>query len=131
MAKVDSTRKPSPATKAASASAAQPDSAAASPAQLEQGTYEIIRNRLQSHSAELTKRLAQLNDSRRAVFGAIPTKLLATERVTTANNCIPSDIFSIGDRFLFGYNVHIGLKSETALEDVFSIFKFNNQSIVS
>ena len=128
MAKVDSTRKPSPATRAASASPAQHDSAATSPVQLEQGTYEIIRNRLQSHSAELSKRLAQLNDSRRTVFGAIPTKLLATERVTTTNNCIPSDIFAIGDRFLFGYNVHIGLKSETALEDVFSVFQFNNQT---
>ena len=61
--------------------AQQPDS------QLERGTYEIIRKRLDSHAADLRKRLDQLNHARREVFGSIETKLLSTERITTANNC--------------------------------------------
>ena len=60
------------------------------------------------------------------MFGSIETKLLATERITTANNCVSRDIVSIGDRFIFGYNVHIGLKSETLLEDVFSVHSFRD-----
>ena len=94
--------------------------------QMEGGTYEIIRNRLSGHGKELRKRLEELNEARREVFGSIETTLLGTERITTENNCVPRDIFSIGSRFIFGYNVHIGLKSETALSDVFSVYEFRN-----
>ncbi|GAF04467.1 hypothetical protein JCM21142_83174 [Saccharicrinis fermentans DSM 9555 = JCM 21142] len=41
--------------------------------QLEQGTYEIIRNRLNQHGQELEKRLLQLNEERKSVFGSIET----------------------------------------------------------
>ena len=92
--------------------------------QLERGTYEIIRKRLDSHAAELRKRLDQLNHARREVFGSIETKLLSTERITTANNCVPRDMIEIGGRFIFGYNVHLGLRTETQLADVFSVQVF-------
>ena len=68
--------------------------------------------------------LTDLMKHRRNVFGSIETKLLATERITTSNNCVPRDIVSIGDRFVFGYNVQIGLKSETNVEDVLSVYSF-------
>lgn len=92
------------------------------PERLESGTYEIIRGRLREHGKTLRSRLDQLNEARRVVFGSIETALLGTERITTSNNCTPRDIFAIGDRFIFGYNVHIGLRSETALQDVFSVY---------
>ena len=90
--------------------------------QLERGTYEIIRNRLKGHAGELRDRLGKLNDSRREVFGSIPTKLLSTQRITTANNCTAQDIVPIGTKFIFGYNVLMGLKATTNLEDVFAIY---------
>ena len=93
--------------------------------QLEQSTYEIIRNRLNLQSAELSNRLDTLHAKRRDVFGAIETKLLTSERITTGNNCVARDVVSVGDFFVFGYNVHIGLKSETGIADVFSIYTFS------
>ena len=92
--------------------------------QLERSTYEIIRNRLQAHADDLRSKLGQLNEARRQVFGSIETKLLATERITTSNNCVPRDIVAVGSRLVFGYNVHIGLRSETRLEDVFDVHRF-------
>ncbi|WP_298860481.1 DNA repair ATPase, partial [uncultured Gimesia sp.] len=93
---------------------------------LESSTYEIIQNRLQSHGKELQSRLGNLNDLRKEVFGSIETQLLGSERITTEHNCIPRDMLAVGNRFLFGYNVHFGLKSETHLSDVFSVYEFKD-----
>ena len=96
----------STATAAAAAAAARP--------KLEQGTYEILRGRLSTHGNDLRARLAKLNTDRQDVFGAIATELIATERLTTENNCTPRDMRHIGGgKFIFGYNVQLGLRSET------------------
>jgi hypothetical protein len=94
--------------------------------QLESGTYEIIRNRLLGFSRELRDRLGKLNEARKQVFGAIDTSLLGTERVSTDHNCTPRDMVAIGNLFIFGYNVQFGLKNETAVEDVFSVYEFRD-----
>ena len=94
---------------------------------LEGGTYEIIQNRLEAQKKDLIERLKQLNDARKEVFGSIETKLIANNRIITENNCISSDIVSIGDLCIFGYNVHFGLRTEIKVEDVFSIYKYENQ----
>ena len=96
---------------------------------LERGTYEIILNRLRSHADDLRTRLGQLNDQRRDVFGSIATELISNQRITTENNCTPRDIVPIGNRFIFGYNVHMGLKTRTELSDVFSVFEFSDGSM--
>ncbi|MCF8374005.1 MAG: DNA repair ATPase [Bacteroidales bacterium] len=93
---------------------------------LEQGTFEIIRNRLLNQGKELEVRLSKLNEERKQVFGAVSTQLLSTERVTTENNCVPVDMFAFDHSFLFGYNVMIGLKSEVDIADVFSIYEFSD-----
>lgn len=96
---------------------------------LESGSYEIIRDRLNTQAQDLRNRLQQLNEARKEVFGAVETKLLTTERVTTENNCFARDIIGLGDnRFIFGYNVRMGLKTETAVADVFSVYQFDEQS---
>ena len=95
--------------------------------QLESGTYEIIQQRLVAQGQDLRTRLGKLNDSRKDAFGSIDTALLGTERITTVHNCVPRDMIAIGDRFLFGYNVHFGLKSEITLADVFSVYEFREQ----
>ncbi len=96
--------------------------------QLEGGTYEIIRNRLNGHARELRARLTKLNDARKEVFGSIETRLLNTERISTDHNCIPRDMVAIGRQFIFGYNVHLGLKTETDLADVFSVYEFRDNA---
>ncbi len=94
--------------------------------QLERGTYEIIRNRLSGFAAELQLRLSQLNDQRRDVFGSIPTQLISSQRITTAHNCTAQDIVPIGSKFIFGFNVLMGLKTTTNLEDVFSVYSLGD-----
>jgi hypothetical protein len=94
---------------------------------LEEGTYEIIRNRLDKHGKELRDKLQKLNDERRRVFGSADAKLIATERIITDNACIPADIVPIGDKFIFGYNVTVRLAS-TSLNDVFSVYSYGEQA---
>ncbi|MGV3774719.1 MAG: DNA repair ATPase [Verrucomicrobiales bacterium] len=94
---------------------------------LDQGTYEIIRQRLTDHGRELRSRLQKLNEIRQDVFGSIQTTLLATDRVTTANKCFPRDMAPLGrNLFIFGYNVHLGLKTEMALGDAFAIYELRD-----
>lgn len=91
---------------------------------LDAGTYEVLRGRLRAAAAEIRKRIGELNAARSEVFGNIETQLLETVRVTSEHNCVPRDLVAIGDRFLFGYNVQFGLKSETNLADVFAVYRF-------
>ncbi len=95
---------------------------------LEQGTYEIIRNRLNKYGADLKSKLGALNEQRKELFGGVETQLIATEHITTQHSCEARDMVPIGDRFIFGYNVHIGLKTETVIEDVFSVYEYQNRS---
>jgi hypothetical protein len=75
--------------------------------------------------------MAKLNAARKEVFGSIDTKLLATERITTEHNCVPRDMIAVGDHFIFGYNVHMGLKTETSVTDVFNVFEFSGHVFTS
>ncbi len=95
---------------------------------LEQGTYEIIRNRLNEQGTLLKSKIEFLNDQRKAIFGGIETKLVATEHIATQHSCVARDMVPVGNAFIFGYNVHIGLKTETSLDDVFSIYGYENRS---
>ena len=95
---------------------------------LEGGTYEILQNRLKKNAGNLQDLLKKLNEERKKVFGSIETTLIGTERVTTDNNCIPWDMIPVQDFFLFGYNVHMGLKTETQLSDVFSIYTYQDNA---
>lgn len=65
---------------------------------------------------------------RKEVFGSIETKLLGSERIITENNCIPRDMAPVDDCFIFGYNVHMGLKSKVELSDVFSIYQYKEHT---
>ena len=98
---------------------------------LEKGTYEIIKGRLQKGADDLKERLNQLNSLRKEVFGSIETELIANERITTINKCIPRDMVPFGNSFIFGYNVHIGLRTITTIEDVFTIADYKNHHFQS
>ncbi|MCA9044853.1 MAG: DNA repair ATPase, partial [Planctomycetaceae bacterium] len=95
---------------------------------LEGSTYEILRQRLSNHAGELRKRLDRLNAERKSVFGSIDQSLLATERITTDNNCVPRDMVAVGSSVLLGYNVQFGLKTERNVADVFSVFTFDQEA---
>jgi len=106
----------------------EPITSDSSQEQLEAGSYGIIRERLEKHGKELQQKLQQLNSERREVFGATETKLIANERISTENNCLARDIVPVGDDlFWFGYNVQIGLKAETKVADVFSVYRYDRE----
>lgn len=87
-------------------------------------TYEIIRQRLQANGAALRERMGRLDARRQEVFGTIEFKLLRSDRITTAHNCMPRDMVQLGQgRFLFGFNVLFGLKKEIELADVFAAYQ--------
>ena len=90
---------------------------------LEGGTYEVLRGRFAAAAGRLGERLDKLDALRREAFGAVPTALLATERIQTANNAVPRGMVPLGDTFLFGFNVQMHLRSETRIEDVFGAYR--------
>ena len=118
MAKTNDTTQPD-ATDAAAEGAGHPAGE-----QLDQGTYDIIRNRLRDQGKTLRAQLDQLNEERKEVFGSIEFNLTGTDRITTDHNCIPRDMAAVGDRILVGYNVQFGLKTEIDLGDVFAVYRF-------
>jgi MoxR-like ATPase len=90
---------------------------------IEQGTYEILRDRLLASGKDLSTRAAALNKRRLEVFGGYEMALLGSDRIRTENNCVPRDIVEVGGLLLFGYNVFIGLKTETLVSDVLSLHR--------
>ncbi|HEX2061651.1 MAG TPA: DNA repair ATPase, partial [Thermoanaerobaculia bacterium] len=93
---------------------------------IEQGTYELLRDRLSAHGKALSAKAAALNAKRIATFGGAEMALLGSDRIRTENNCVPRDIVEVGGLLLFGYNVFIGLKTETQVSDVFSVHRLED-----
>ncbi|HKO53684.1 MAG TPA: DNA repair ATPase, partial [Polyangiaceae bacterium] len=95
---------------------------------LEGGSYDVIRQRLLDRARELGKRCDALNAARSKLFGGRELALLATDRVRTENNCVPRDVVSIAGHLLFGFQVFIGLKSETKPSDALSAYRFQRSA---
>ncbi|MGB1009545.1 MAG: DNA repair ATPase, partial [Thiolinea sp.] len=88
----------------------------------ESNAYEIIRARLEKQGAALEALTAKLNKARLAEFQSTTMEVTGRLRVRTENNCVARDIVQVGEHLLFGYNVYIGLKKETRIEDVFTLY---------
>ena len=91
---------------------------------IEQGTYEILKARLEEHAKGLRARAESLNKKRLELFGGTEMSVVGNERIRTDNNCVPRDIETVGDLMMFGYNVFLGLRTEIKVEDVFSLHTF-------
>ncbi|MDL2226792.1 DNA repair ATPase [Deltaproteobacteria bacterium OttesenSCG-928-M10] len=89
----------------------------------EGGAYEILRRRLQELGGQLQAAAKGLNERRLAEFGKSDMDIVSRLRIRTENNCQARDIVQVGGFLLFGYNVFIGLKKETRIEDVFSLYR--------
>ncbi|GLW30767.1 DNA repair ATPase [Actinoplanes regularis] len=90
-------------------------------ANIDAGTYEVLRARLGAKARELAERAEALNARRVEVFGAQQTELLGAERIRTGNNCVPVDVAPAGEALLFGANAFLGMKAETSVDDVFAV----------
>ncbi|MGQ5521929.1 DNA repair ATPase [Chitinimonas sp. PSY-7] len=94
----------------------------------ESGGYELVKARLAKQGLTLEERTTALNAARLAEFGESRLELSARVRARTENNCVARDIVRVGDTLLFGYNVFLGLKQETDIADVFSLYRLDEKS---
>ncbi|MCP5473885.1 MAG: DNA repair ATPase [Rhodanobacteraceae bacterium] len=86
-------------------------------------TFDLLRKRLAAASESLRAKADALNAKRISTFGRIEPKLTARLSARTEHNCVARDIVRVGERLLFGYNVTMGLKKETRVEDVFCLYQ--------
>ena len=94
---------------------------------LEQGSYDLIKRRLNNFGATLKTQTDAVNSQRISEFGSTELKVKGRVRARTEQNCTPRDIVIVGDKVIFAYNVFLGLKKETSIEDVFSVQKLVQQ----
>ena len=99
--------------------------AESAPDVLEGGAYDHIRRALSDQAKVLRERLGVLDGKRNTIFGSrkLEIKNLEENRISTELSCEPRDMIQLGaNRFLFGYNVELGLKDKKgALENIFSV----------
>src|SRR5690554_2545884 len=93
----------------------------------EGGAYEVLHRRLQEQGAQLKAIADSLNEQRQDAFGNTQMGVIGRVRIRTENNCSARDIVQLGDVLLFGYNVFLGLKKATRIEDVFSLYRLEDQ----
>ncbi|MCA9537450.1 MAG: DNA repair ATPase [Myxococcales bacterium] len=89
------------------------------------GNYEVIRRRLVTLGETLRGRADDLNARRKSTFGGTELSVLANGRVRTEHNCLPRDVVSVNGQLLVGYQLFLGLKQETKIEDVFGLYRFD------
>ncbi|QLC74082.1 DNA repair ATPase [Pseudomonas sp. LPB0260] len=93
----------------------------------EGGAYEVLHKRLQEQGQRLRQITETLNQQRLDEFGSSQMAVVGRVRIRTENNCTARDIVQVGDCLLFGYNVFLGLKKETRVGDVFSLYRLSEQ----
>jgi len=99
--------------------------------ELDQGTFAVVRARLDEQGKALAEQAGALNARRSELFGGVATRLLASARVRTEHNCVPRDIINVGDRLLLGYQVFLGLKSTVSPVDVFTELRDDGSAVAN
>lgn len=91
---------------------------------IDAGSYDVLRARLEALGKDLQGRTQTLNQKRLEVFGGQEMAVIGSHRIRTENSCLPRDILTVGKRLLFGYNVQIGLRKTTRVQDVFGLYAY-------
>ena len=95
----------------------------------ESGSYDLLKKRLSDRGVRLLQKTQALNEARLAEFGRATQSLILRTRARTENNCVARDLTRIGSNLLlFGYNVFIGLRRETMVGDVFSLYRLHENA---
>ncbi len=92
------------------------------------GSFDLLRQRLNNQGKLISDKAALLNSARLEEFGRDEMSLLARTRARTENNCVSRDLVLVGDILVLGYNVFIGLRQETRVEDVFALYRLDSSS---
>lgn len=90
------------------------------------GSFDLLRKRLTAQAEMLRGKTETLNRQRLEVYGRVEPKLQARLAARTENKCVARDVVRVADNLLFAYNVFIGLKKETRVEDVFCLYRLGD-----
>ncbi|WP_296211119.1 DNA repair ATPase [Psychrobacter sp. UBA3480] len=85
--------------------------------------YELIKKRLTEQGGRLETQTQTLNNARLEEFGSTQMQVIARTRIRTEHNCVAQDMVQVGEYLLFGYNVFMGLKRASNVEDVLSLYR--------
>lgn len=80
------------------------------------GIYDVLRDRLAAHAAELARRAEELNARRAGEFGSTRLELASTTHLKTPHASLRQDIVAVGDKLLLGSRVR-GSEPVLALYD--------------
>ncbi|MFF4178299.1 DNA repair ATPase [Streptomyces sp. NPDC001750] len=86
------------------------------------GTYDVLRRRLHDRAADLAARAEALNVRRTEEFGSTGLHLTGTERIHTAQACVPRDLVAVGGRLLFGFERGPGAADPAEVNDVLALY---------
>ncbi|WP_330239681.1 DNA repair ATPase [Streptomyces sp. NBC_00525] len=86
------------------------------------GDYDVLRRRLSTHAAELSRRATALNARRTEAFGSTGLRLLGSEQLRTARPAVPRDLVALGGELLFGFERGPGHRGEPAVDDVLALY---------
>lgn len=89
----------------------------------EGGAYEVLRKRLNDQGKRLTDIADTLNATRLAEFGDSRMEIAGRARIRSEHNAVGRDIVQVAGFLLFGYNVFLGLKGTTSIQDVFGLYR--------
>ncbi|MHC5226327.1 DNA repair ATPase [Ignatzschineria sp. LJL83] len=87
------------------------------------GNFDVLKNRLSSQGAELSKLVKAFNEARAEAFGKSTNEIIAKVNVHTEHRCTPIDIAEINDLILIGYDVTLGLKQTPAVSDMLLLYR--------
>ncbi|WP_027252568.1 DNA repair ATPase [Photobacterium halotolerans] len=93
----------------------------------EGGAYEILKSRLFQQGKQLKSLSQTFNQNRQTIFGGQESQLVGKANVQTQARSIPIDMAQVNQQLLFGYQVHVGLKSAPSLQDVFGLYQLHEQ----
>ncbi len=88
---------------------------------VDNGTYEVLRDRLAAQSAELARRTEALNARRTEEFGSTRLELTGMARLRTGRPCVARDIVAVGDTLLFGHTAALDAGPEPTVGEVFTL----------
>ena len=89
----------------------------------EGGAYEVLRKRLSEQGKRLTAIADGINASRLEEFGDSRMEITGRARIRSEHNAVGRDIVQVAGFLLFGYNVFLGLKGTTSIQDVFGLYR--------
>ncbi|WP_412078764.1 DNA repair ATPase [Streptomyces xanthophaeus] len=91
-------------------------------AAMDDGTYEVLRDRLTAQATELTRRTEALNAARIEEFGSTGLALSGSGRLRTEENRTARGLVAVGDVLLFGCNGAASTGPDRVVSDVLALY---------